>query len=113
MNITQENISEEIKLRKKKRHAERMKRYRERKKLAEEKILIRNKLSGMTDEEKDKIKNSQKLKSKQIRIETMTDDEKNVLRKQEAKRKKDSLAMMTDEEKSIFRKKDLKRKKIH
>ena len=52
VNITQEIISETINLRKKKRHAERMKRYRERKKLAEEQILIRNKLSGMTDEEK-------------------------------------------------------------
>ena len=38
MNITQEIILETISLKKKMKHAERMKRYRERKKLAEEQI---------------------------------------------------------------------------
>ena len=54
MNITQEIILETISLKKKMKHAERMKRYRERKKIDEGKISIRNKLSGMTDEEKRK-----------------------------------------------------------
>ena len=40
----------------------------------------------MTDEEKKKIKNSQKLKSKQMRIEKMTDKEKSTFRKQDSKR---------------------------